>query len=104
MVVRRGKKQIVSNAHVREQSVILKNVTATAVLRRAVYICRSVKIQLIMNKNAASIRADKSCQTVQCQCLPRAAGAKQNGDADISFQVNIQLKSRCFASRRQALN
>src|SRR5262249_34567636 len=76
-----GEREIFAQRHVRKQGVILKHVSAVAVLRRKVDARGAVEQDLVVEKNAAFVGWNESGDGIEGQGLARAARAKQNRDS-----------------------
>ena len=83
---------------------ILKNVSATAVLRRDVDMSGAVKEDCIVHKNTALVWMREAGDAVQRKRFSRAAWPKQHRNTRTSPEVNVQLKGLGITSSRETLD
>jgi hypothetical protein len=93
-----GEGQVLPESHVREQSVVLKHVSALPLAGPAVDAGGGIEQNPVVEKNSALIGLHETGDAIEGQSLPRPACAEENGDALGRLKLQVEAKASRFRS------
>ena len=94
----RGEGQVLPDGHVGEESLVLEDIAAGALLRREMNARAGVEEDAVVEQDAAGIGFDETGDGIEREGFARTTGSEENGDAGSGFEFDIERELGRFGS------